>query len=66
MEGFKDIAAAGVKHFETLFQEESNLHFPEVVKSAGYFPTTISVEDNEELIKPVALQEIQSILMDSQ
>ena len=62
MEGFKDIAAAGVKHFETLFQEESNLHLHEVVKSDGYFPTTISVEDNEELIKPVTLQEIQSIL----
>ena len=35
---------------------------PEVVMSAGYFPSKISVEDNEELIKPITLQEIQSIL----
>ena len=62
MEGLKDIEAAGVKHFETLFQEESNLHLPEVVKSVVYFPTTIYVEENEELIKPVTLQEINSIL----
>ena len=62
MEGFEDIVEAGVKHFETLFQEESNLHFPDVVKSVGYFPTSISEEENEELIKFVTLQEIKSIL----
>ena len=62
MEGFKDIVEAGVNHFETLFQDESNLHLPDVVKSASYFPTDISEEENEDLIKPVTLQEIKSIL----
>ena len=62
VEGFEAIAEAGVKHFESLFQEESNLHLPEVVMSDGYFPTSITEEENEELIKSVTLQEIQSIL----
>ena len=35
---------------------------PEIVKSVGYFPTDIFEEENEELIKPVTLQEIKSIL----
>ena len=46
-------------HFESLFQEESDLHIPEIVQSAGYFPTSISVDDNSDLMKSVTLQEIQ-------
>ena len=49
-------------HFESLFQEESDLHIPEIVESAGYFPTSISVDDNSDLMIPVNLQEIQFIL----
>ena len=30
--------------------------------SAGYFPTSVSLEDNLDLMKPVTLQEIQHIL----
>lgn len=29
VEGFEDIAGAGVKHFETLFEENKNLFLPE-------------------------------------
>ena len=62
VEGFEAIAEASVKHFETLFQEETNIHLQKVFMSAGYFPTFITEEENEELIKPVTLHEIQSIL----
>ena len=61
VEGFDAIVEAGVKYFETLFQEENNIHLPEIVQSAGYFPTSITEEENEDLMKPVNLQEIQSI-----
>ena len=62
VEGFESIACAGVHHFETLFQEEKDLHLPEVVKSTGLFPSSISEGDNEDLMKEVTLQEILSIL----
>ena len=52
-------------HFESLFQEEADLHLPEIVQSAGYFPTSISVDDNCDLMKPVTLQEIHFILSSS-
>ena len=62
VEGFESIARVGVQHFETLFQEDKDLHLPKTVKSAGLFPTSINEEDNEGLMKTVTLGEIQSIL----
>ena len=62
VEGSEDIAGAGIHHFESLFQEEADLHLPKIVQSAGYFPTTISMDDNYDLMKPVTLQDIQHIL----
>ena len=62
VEGFDSIAGAGVQHFESLFQEDKNLHLPEIVKSAGLFPTSINEDENEDLMKTVTLQEIQSLL----
>ena len=55
VEGFEAIAEAGVKHFESLFQEESNLHLPEIVTSTRYFSTSITEEENEDLMKLVTL-----------
>ena len=62
VEGFDSIAKAWVQHFESLFQEDKNLHLPEIVKSAGFFPTSISEVENEDLMKPVTLQKIQYVL----
>ena len=56
VEGFEAIAKAGVQQFESLFQEDKNLHLPEVVKSAGFFPTSISEVENVELMKDVTMQ----------
>ena len=55
VEGFESIACAGVHHFETLFQEEKDLHLPEIVKSVGLCPSSIYEEDNEDLMKEVTL-----------
>ena len=41
VEGFEAVAGAGVQHFETLFQDDKNLHLPELMKIADNFPTTI-------------------------
>ena len=62
MEGFESIAKAGVHHFETLFQENENHHLPEIMKIIGHFPTSISDEENEDLMIPVTLVEFQSVL----
>ena len=58
LEGFESIAKAGVQHFETLFQEEKVLHLPDIMKTVGHFPTSISDEENEELMQPITLVEI--------
>ena len=65
VEVFEAIARAGVHHFESLFQEEANINLPEIVQSVGYFPTSISVDDNCDLMKPITLQDIQFILYSS-
>ena len=62
VEGFEAIAKVGIHHFEFLFKEEADLHLPGIVHSAGYFPTSVSVEDNCDLMKPITLQDIQHIL----
>ena len=46
VEGFDSIAGEGVHHFETLFQEDKNLHLPEIMKIADKFPSSISQEKN--------------------
>ena len=61
VEGSEAIAEAGIQHFEYLFKEEADLHLPEIVQSVGYFPTTVSVDDNYDLMKPITLQDIQHI-----
>ena len=55
VEGFDSIAGVGIHHFQSLFQEDKDLHLPEIVKSAGLFPTSINEEDNEDLLKTVSL-----------
>ena len=62
VEGFESIAKAGVQNFESLFQEDNNFHLPKVVKSAWFFPTSISEVENVELMKGVTMQELKSIL----
>ena len=52
----------GVQHFETLFQEDKPLYLSEIMKVAKNFPTSVSNEENDELMVPVTLKEIQSVL----
>ena len=62
VEGFEAIAGAGVQHFETLFQVDTNLHLIELLEISGNFPSSITAEENCDLMKPVTLEEIKSIL----
>ena len=62
VEGFDAIVGARVQHFETLFQDDKNLHLPELMKIDDNFPTSISVVENNDLMIPVTLDEIKSIL----
>ena len=50
MEGFEAIAEAGIQHFENLFKEEDDLHLPEIVHSVGHFPSSVSEDENVELM----------------
>ena len=50
VEGFEAIAEAGIQHFEILFKEEADLHLPEIVHSAGHFPSSVSKDENAELM----------------
>ena len=43
VEGSEAIAKAGIQHFETLFKEEDDLHLHEIVLSAGFFPSSVSL-----------------------
>ena len=58
----EDIAEARIKHFESLFREEVDLHLPEIVQSAGYFHASVTEEDNSELMKLILLQDLKHIL----
>ena len=62
VEGFEAIAGAGVQHFETLFQADTNLHLTELLKISGNFLSSITAEENSDLTKPVTLEEINTIL----
>ena len=62
VEGFESIAKDGVQHFEHLFQEEKSLHLLEILKIVESFPTSISDLENEDLMLPVTLLEIQNVL----
>ena len=62
MEGFKDIVGAAISHFETLFQADTNLNLSELLKISSNFPSSISDEENFDLMKPITLEEILSIL----
>ena len=53
MEESEAIAEAGIQHFESLFKEEVDLHLPEIVHSAGYFPSSVSEDDNVELMQAI-------------
>ena len=62
VQGFDSIDGEGVHHFESLFQEEKNLYLPELLKIAGNFPTSITEEENEDILTLVTLKEIQYVL----
>jgi len=50
VEGSEAIAEAGIQHFKSLFKEEDDLHLPEIVHSAGHFPSSVSEDENVELM----------------
>ena len=56
------IAEAGIQHFESLFKEEVDLHLPEIVLSAGYFPSSVSEDENDELMQAITIKDIKHIL----
>ena len=45
-----------------MFKEDDNLHLLEILKIADNFPSNISESENLELMIPVTIEEIQSIL----
>ena len=62
VEGDENIAGARIKHFEHLFKEEDDLHLPEIVQSASFIPSSVTEEDNIQLMKPITLQDIKHLL----
>ena len=50
VEGVEAIAKAGIQHFESLFEEEVDLHLPKIVQSASFFPSFVFEEDNCEVM----------------
>ena len=50
VEGSEAIAEAGIQHFKILFKEEDDLHLPEIVHSVGHFPSSVSEDENVELM----------------
>ena len=45
-----------------MFKEEVDLHLPEIVQSAVFFPSSVSKADNCELMKLVNMQDLKHIL----
>ena len=62
MEGCEAIAEVGIQHFESLFKEEADLHLPEIVQSAGHFPSSVSEDENAELMQAITIKDIKHIL----
>ena len=62
MEGSEAIAEARIQHFEIIFKEEVDLHLPEIVHSAGHFPSSVSEDENAELMQAITLKDIKHIL----
>ena len=62
VEGFDSIVDVGVKHFETLFQEDKNLSLPDNMKIAINFPSFVSLEDTNDLMAIVTINELQVVL----
>ena len=62
VEGSEAIVEARIQHFESLFKEEADLHLPEIVHSAGHFPSSISEDENDELMQAINLTDIKHIL----
>ena len=62
VEGFEDIYGAIVNHFESLFEADTNLHLTELLKISDNFPSSITAEENSDLMKPITLEEINTIL----
>ena len=62
VEGFDAIVGPRIQHFETLFQGDKNLYLPEIMKIADKFPSSVSDEENIELVNPVTLNDIKSVL----
>ena len=62
MQGSEAIVEAGIQHFESLFKEEVDLHLPEIVHSVGLFPSSVSKDDNVELVQAITLKDIKHIL----
>ena len=58
VEGFESIPGVRVHHFESLFQEDKNLHLPEIMKIADNYTSSISEEENYDLMIPISLVEI--------
>ena len=59
VEGFDNIGAAGVNHIGTLFHYDNNLSLPDIMKIAQNFPTSVSKEENDDLMASVTINELQ-------
>ena len=56
VEGFDNIVAAGVNHFETLFKDDNNLSLPDIMKIAHNFPSFVFADENDDLMSMVIIE----------
>ena len=50
---FEDLVETGKKYFENICKEDQQTTIAEVIRLSRYFPTSISEEDNMELMEEV-------------
>ena len=61
----KLLQVLGFSTLRPFFQGDTNLHLTELMKISGNFPSSITAEENRDLMKPVTLEEIKFILTKS-
>jgi hypothetical protein len=50
---FKDITKEGMEHFSGIFKEDIRATISKVIKMETFFPSFVSEEDNDKMMKEV-------------
>jgi hypothetical protein len=59
---FSNLASLGVKHFHTIFQEQTHHNVDVVLRLLSYFPTLVDEEDNQAIYNEILKEELQAMI----